>query len=668
MSRGVAVLCLLVALTAPVTARAWSKDPATPEGWAWTKIQAGDFADFGDRCKRMLDPRQATGWDDPCRQIPAQFLIDILTISKFETLVGRHGVDLRGAHIVGDLGLSDADISPQILLRGSRIDGNLDLGSTHLHRLLSLSGSALGGTLSAMRLNAENDIILDGQASFSGDVMLSAATIGGYLIMTSATFNGRLDADGVNVHRSLYMRDNAYFGEAVSLEAAEIDGTVDMDAAIFAKNLDARNLDVRGNLLMSDFAYFFGDVTLIDAKVGTILDMDTASFAGGMNANSLDVKGDFYMRDNASFDRDVNLIGAKIGGVLDMNRATLSGALLADSLDVKGALYMRQASFAGDVQLILAKVGLLTMASSTATNVDLSDLSGATGSELEMDGLRWRCRPGTTYVPTSAPFDVPTLDNPSIWTLGDPSSQIPRCSGPRYSWPKLILRNVHVDILQDSVDAWPPTVDLEGLHYDRLGGANATPDTDMRSRLIEQWTDWLGRNSTYSSQPYTQLASVLIAAGRREMAEAVLFAGHERERSDIWTRRDVGSWRWLTHDFPSWLWLTFFGLVAGYGIGLYTFRVLWWVIGLTVLGTLLLSLSPYAKERSLSWRLGASLHRLLPIVELNKEFKDFFDNTHEPDKPLKLHPWQMAFFAGVALAGWVLGFFLLAAMGGLTQK
>jgi hypothetical protein len=147
-----------------------------------------------------------------------------------------------------------------------------------------------------------------------------------------------------------------------------------------------------------------------------------------------------------------------------------------------------------------------------------------------------------------------------------------------------------------------------------------------------------------------------------------LFAGRDRERDDILERSDGGLWHWLRHDFSQWAWLSFLSVVAGYGIGLYTFRVLWWVVGLTVLGTAVLWFSPYAREHSVGWRLGASLHRLLPIVELNKEFKDFFDNTAEPDKPLKLHRWQMGFFSGIALAGWVLGFFLLAAMGGLTQK
>ena len=174
----------------------------------------------------------------------------------------------------------------------------------------------------------------------------------------------------------------------------------------------------------------------------------------------------------------------------------------------------------------------------------------------------------------------------------------------------------------------------------------------MRRRSPREWADWLARDPTFSTQPYAQLASVLVAAGHRDTAEAIQFTGRERERGQAWADGHTLSWAWLT----------FLSLVAGYGIGAHTFRVLWWVIGLTVLGAWVLRHSPGARGRGLSWRLGASLHRMLPLVELNKEFKDFFDD------PLSLNRLQVAFFSGLAIAGWVLGFFLLAAMGGLTQK
>jgi hypothetical protein len=54
---------------------------------------------------------------------------------------------------------------------------------------------------------------------------------------------------------------------------------------------------------------------------------------------------------------------------------------------------------------------------------------------------------------------------------------------------------------------------------------------------------------------------------------------------------------------------------------------------------------------------------LLPIIELNKEFGEFF---YDPQRE-RLQGWQLAFFSAYALWGWVLGLLLVAAMSGLTQ-
>jgi hypothetical protein len=105
--------------------------------------------------------------------------------------------------------------------------------------------------------------------------------------------------------------------------------------------------------------------------------------------------------------------------------------------------------------------------------------------------------------------------------------------------------------------------------------------------------------------------------------------------------------------------------------------VLYWVAGLTLVGAVVLWYSPGmssgsyfpspvkrlpARRHGKLWCIGASLHRLLPVVELSKEFKDFFD------EPRNLTGFQRAFFAGLAFAGWILSFFLIAAIGGLMPK
>ncbi|MGC2221950.1 MAG: hypothetical protein WA624_06065 [Methylocella sp.] len=107
--------------------------------------------------------------------------------------------------------------------------------------------------------------------------------------------------------------------------------------------------------------------------------------------------------------------------------------------------------------------------------------------------------------------------------------------------------------------------------------------------------------------------------------------------------------------------------VAGFGIGTYTFRVLYWVIGISVLGALYLRTRVKGvrdENHGLVWCFGASLSRLLPVIAINKEFTDFFD---DPQRNY-FTGWQSFIFSAMGIVGWVLGLILLAAVTGLTQS
>jgi len=69
-------------------------------------------------------------------------------------------------------------------------------------------------------------------------------------------------------------------------------------------------------------------------------------------------------------------------------------------------------------------------------------------------------------------------------------------------------------------------------------------------------------------------------------------------------------------------------------------------------------------HRGFVWCCGASLSRLLPVVEINKEFTDFFN---DPDRT-QLNGWQAVAFSALGMIGWALGAILLAAVSGLTQN
>jgi hypothetical protein len=124
-------------------------------------------------------------------------------------------------------------------------------------------------------------------------------------------------------------------------------------------------------------------------------------------------------------------------------------------------------------------------------------------------------------------------------------------------------------------------------------------------------------------------------------------------------------------SFGLWLLLSALKYVAGYGIGRHTFRVVYWVLGFSLVGAVLLYFTvPEAREkyenriggpdrvRGMVWCFGASLNRLLPVIEL-KEFKWEFE---------RLELWQRIAFSILGLIGWILGGILVLAVSGLTQN
>jgi len=60
----------------------------------------------------------------------------------------------------------------------------------------------------------------------------------------------------------------------------------------------------------------------------------------------------------------------------------------------------------------------------------------------------------------------------------------------------------------------------------------------------------------------------------------------------------------------------------------------------------------------------ASLSRLLPVIELNKEFTDFFN---DPTRQ-RLTFWPTIVFSALGIIGWILGAVLIVALSSLTQS
>jgi hypothetical protein len=223
----------------------------------------------------------------------------------------------------------------------------------------------------------------------------------------------------------------------------------------------------------------------------------------------------------------------------------------------------------------------------------------------------------------------------------------------------LNLRNAHIGNLMDTEKAWPKKdhLVLNGATFDHLGGSAGQTEQQMLKRGADWWDkNWAELNPQYSPSPYAQLAAAFTAMGDRNNTNEIRYRAREHERKVAW---DDGKW-------TTWLFLSALNYVAGFGIGTYTFRVLNWVIVISVLGALYLKESVKGvrdEKHGFIWCLGASLSRLLPVIEINKEFTEFFNDP----KRERLTGWQSFIFSAMAIVGFVLGAILIAAVSGLTQ-
>ncbi|MGH6812767.1 MAG: hypothetical protein ACREDM_10600 [Methylocella sp.] len=492
-----------------------------------------------------------------------------------------------------------------VRIAGARIVGDVDLENAKLIRPIEIIGSRIEGAINLRHARTDS-----------------------LILFASSLVNGTFSADSLHAESDLFLRNGAVFKNNVSLNSAKIDGVVDMTGASFDGTLNADSLHVGGMLLMRSEGpnkASFKDVVLRGANITGQISMEGASFDGTLNADSLQVGGALLMysdgQNKASF-KDVVLRNAKITGQIDMDGASFGNTLNADSLQV-GDLFMRDAHYAQPVVMFFAHVGgNLDLRGATLANLDLSGASIA--GDLRLGGAH----------------------KTSVWT------------GKNGKLGTLNLHNAHTGNLMDAKDAWPvqDQLHLDGFTFAHLGGYAGDTGPEMRGRGMDWWDNkWARLDPHYSPAPYAQLAAALTNAGDRDAANDIRYLGRVRERD--------------TEKGLAYVWSGFLQWVAGFGIGTYTFRALYWVLGISLLGALYLRTRVRGvreENHGLIWCFGASLARLLPGIEINKEFTAFFDDP-DPERK-RLTGWQRFVFSAMGIVGWVLGLILLAAVSGLTQS
>lgn len=347
------------------------------------------------------------------------------------------------------------------------------------------------------------------------------------------------------------------------------------------------------------------------------------------------VVNDEITMDDSTFGGDVDLNSAKVDGSISATESTFTKELILSDATVGGDLLLNGSKFGGNVSLNFSKVTRDTVVSGATLTVGLTAIGAGFGT-----------------------LTLGREDSPSRW--GDAAL--------------LDLTAAHAIMIHDyfspneknELKSWPSRLSLAGFSYEKLGSLTSENASDMLERSTDWFDEWLMRGQSVSAQPYRQLSDVLRESGFPEKADAVLYAARNHELAENWREgRCCYGLGLVLRKGECWdaVGLGLLKFSIGYGLGSRFFRILWWVVGFTAVGGGFLWFSPAARAKGLFWRLGASLDHLLPIVELNKEFTDFFN---DPGRQ-KLKGWQLAYFGAHAIIGYVLAFFVVAGLAGLTQ-
>ncbi|TPQ32363.1 hypothetical protein C2U70_21815 [Bradyrhizobium guangdongense] len=536
-----------------------------------------------------------------------------------------------GSHLI----VGPGSVLAQLELNSSKIGGNLEFSGVTLSGSLNADAIEVGAHVrmvsNALRqttLKRANLALakvvgdLDARGTTFQSLDVSGATISGNVILESANFEEDVIADSAQIGARFLMssdKSRETSVRSISLTNARVAGYVDLSGVGLRGDIDLTLIQAGSHLaLNSTHVPILNSTFLGGAKIAGNLNIANSASIGSLLAASMQVGGDVLIL--GSQVADLNVTGAKVAGQLAMDNSTLRGRMAANTVDVGGSVSLRG---------IKSRLSIGLISSRIASNLDVKraklarlDLSGTTiGGDFRLGGNQ----------------------DSVIWE--DPYSD----SG------DLVLRDTRVTNLVDARDAWPKTkhLHLDGFSFSHLGGFGASgSSTNEEKRDSKWWDEWAKRDPNYSTMPYEQLALAMSAAGDRGAADDMRFFNRRRQHET-----EKSWWPWIGSGFVQY--------TTGYGIGDYTWRVLFCVAFISAIGATYLRLYvPNARSHGLTWCVFATVSRLLPIIEINKEFTEFFEDPHRKNLTRR----EMFAFSLIGIAGWLLGAMLIAAVSGLTQK
>lgn len=452
----------------------------------------------------------------------------------------------------------------QLRLIGARIDGSVDLVGAQVEcaagTALDLGEAVIDGTLFLIGDQAGRRPVIRGRIEM-GRTRISGRLLIRDLLLTDrgAEPNDRgysrstargcaLDAPRLSVGAGMALEGRCELTGSADLTMSELSGlSIGEQCVLSAPGRSALrlvNAEIRGDMRLAPGARVAGTVRMAGAVIHGAL---------GVHARLTDPERRSVLGATALVvDGGVDLTGLRTAGGRVNFRGALLGSLVADGarLDNPGgySLSLNQATVKGSVRLVdgFTSIGLLVLSRAT-----IEGRLQCTGGSFSCPAPADRNEQGHAIAAASTTvrggMDLG-------WTL---------------AWPSVDFTNATTTFLADDPGAWPASISVAGLTYDRFErpqGARQWRVWDHAARCA-----WLSRQASYDSGPYEQAARVFREHGYSREAEEILMAQRRAARRVGQSGR--GALRRAADAV--------YGISIGYGYR--PWRVLWALAALLVL-------------------------------------------------------------------------------------
>lgn len=569
-------------------------------------------------------------------EISAEVIKRLLTIPELKTQITHKGIIIKNTIINNELDLYGLKTDFPIYFENTIFNGNINLSLSKIESLIMIQC-----TINDSIYLTEAEI--NGQLNFKGSAIkgVKYAICAHNTIVTGHVYfcnidkgknfscEGKLDLEDIKINGSLHF-SNAF------LKAHNSDKEENKDTA-----LTFSSAKIAGNVWMDEKFIAEGEVKFIGANIGGDLKCSGGKFINpkgrAINADISEVNG------NVFFDKDeyndytfksygeVKLSGAKIKGQLRCCNAKFEKPKTKpeDKEDSpRMAILAKGLNIDGPLFICNSKINGL---------IDLIDAK--INGRLEIKDLNKNIKKNKCHLVLNCAFTRELKDNEDTWNNNN-------------------------------------TIDIRNFTYNIISEINSDTNIDIRKSIEKRIKNgFFPKGELFTYQPYLQ------------MAEVIEKAGYSNEST--WLRIKMNDIKMESNiKFSKKVWLWFLKVLLGYGYK--PIRVIYWAIGIWLLGAILFSYG-YNKEQikppsKFAWEdteyqeyytyypkfdpLIYSLDVFLPIVNLGQQ--DFW-------KPISNHLITYKWFrcAGSLLLlfvyleillGWFLTSMLIAGITGLIKQ